>query len=193
MADVTVKYKDSTIAEIGSDGGTKTLKTSGKYCEGDIEITYELPRENLILSSIESDKTPYNGGIGYKEGYRLNSSGIEKTLEGGVVSGFIPFTGGTVEVRVPSSNYSGVYNYLHVYDSSFAIIKKDSSGATIDASYHQLGEWVKNYGATYVDEGDAIKFTIPAASLAISGTAYIRVSAYADRTINSDTFALYVN
>lgn len=39
MADVTVKYKGSTIAEM-SEEGTKTLKTSGKYCEGDIEVSY---------------------------------------------------------------------------------------------------------------------------------------------------------
>lgn len=40
MADVTIQYKGSTIAEM-SESGTKTLKTSGKYCENDIYIQYE--------------------------------------------------------------------------------------------------------------------------------------------------------
>lgn len=36
---VTVKYKDNTIAEL-SESGTKTLKTGGKYCEGDITVEH---------------------------------------------------------------------------------------------------------------------------------------------------------
>ena len=42
MADVTLTYKGSTIAEM-NDTGTKTLKTSGKYCEGDIGVSYVKP------------------------------------------------------------------------------------------------------------------------------------------------------
>lgn len=39
MADVTIKYNNSTIAELSAEG-TKILKTGGKYCEGDFAITY---------------------------------------------------------------------------------------------------------------------------------------------------------
>lgn len=39
MADVTIKYKNSTIAEMNGVG-SKTLNTSGTYCEGDIEVNY---------------------------------------------------------------------------------------------------------------------------------------------------------
>ena len=35
MADVTIQYKGNAVAEMSS-AGTKTLKTGGKYCEGDI-------------------------------------------------------------------------------------------------------------------------------------------------------------
>ena len=42
MADVTLTYKGSIIAEM-SDTGTKTLKTAGKYCEGDIGVSYVKP------------------------------------------------------------------------------------------------------------------------------------------------------
>ena len=42
MADVTVKYKDNIIAEMSAES-TKTLNTSGQYCEGDISISYKPP------------------------------------------------------------------------------------------------------------------------------------------------------
>ena len=42
MADLTVKFKGNPIVEM-TESGTKTLKTSGKYCEGDISVEYAKP------------------------------------------------------------------------------------------------------------------------------------------------------
>ena len=42
MADLTIKFKGNPIAEL-SESGTKTLKTAGKYCEGDITVEYAKP------------------------------------------------------------------------------------------------------------------------------------------------------
>lgn len=42
MADITVSYKGSTIAEV-SASGTTTLETAGKYCEDDISVAYVQP------------------------------------------------------------------------------------------------------------------------------------------------------
>ena len=39
MADVEIKYKGASIAALDASG-TKTLKTSGKYCEDDISVSY---------------------------------------------------------------------------------------------------------------------------------------------------------
>ena len=39
MADVDISYKGDTIAQMNTDG-TKTLRTGGCYCEGDVVITY---------------------------------------------------------------------------------------------------------------------------------------------------------
>lgn len=50
MADVTVKYKGSTIAEM-SEEGTKTLKTSGKYCEDDITVSYVPPAPEAVAAN----------------------------------------------------------------------------------------------------------------------------------------------
>jgi hypothetical protein len=38
MADVTINYNGSKIAEFS--GGSKTVETAGMYCEGDIEVNY---------------------------------------------------------------------------------------------------------------------------------------------------------
>ena len=64
MADVTLTYKGSTIAEM-SNSGTKTLKTSGKYCEGDIGVSYVKPAsggsgfwdEDFVKAFIQRDDT----------------------------------------------------------------------------------------------------------------------------------------
>lgn len=42
MADVNITYKGASIATMGASG-TKTLETSGKYCEDDITIEYVAP------------------------------------------------------------------------------------------------------------------------------------------------------
>ena len=42
MADLTIKFKGQPIVEM-TESGTKTLKTAGKYCEGDIIVEYAKP------------------------------------------------------------------------------------------------------------------------------------------------------
>lgn len=69
MADVTLTYKGSTIAEMDASG-SKTLKTAGKYCEGDIGVNYvkpsgggsgvDIPDEVFVLSG-DCDYWDYHG------------------------------------------------------------------------------------------------------------------------------------
>ena len=42
MSDITINYKGTSIATMDASG-TKTLLTSGKYCEDDIEVVYVSP------------------------------------------------------------------------------------------------------------------------------------------------------
>ena len=42
MADLTIRFKGQTVLEM-TESGTKTLKTGGKYCEGDITVEYAKP------------------------------------------------------------------------------------------------------------------------------------------------------
>lgn len=56
MADITLSYKGATISEI-SASGTKTLKTGGKYCEGDIGIEYVKPSGSSYVKLAEAEYT----------------------------------------------------------------------------------------------------------------------------------------
>lgn len=51
MAEVTVKYKGNIIAEMSAES-TKTLKTSGKYCEGDISVIYTPSQTPVVASDV---------------------------------------------------------------------------------------------------------------------------------------------
>ncbi|WP_316607839.1 hypothetical protein [uncultured Ruminococcus sp.] len=64
---VAIKYKGSTIASMNADG-TKTLKTAGKYCEGDIGVEYSAPTPTLISKSINSNGT-YTAAKDNADGY----------------------------------------------------------------------------------------------------------------------------
>lgn len=52
MADVSIKYKGGEIATMDASG-TKTLLTSGKYCEGDISVEYAKPVSYVKLAEQE--------------------------------------------------------------------------------------------------------------------------------------------
>lgn len=64
MADVTIKYKGNNIATM-DDSGTKTMQTSGKYCESDIVVDYVKPSGGLIEQPMAADilKTPVSSYI----------------------------------------------------------------------------------------------------------------------------------
>ena len=144
---------------------------------------------NQILNSIDADGMPYNDGIGYKEDYRLNSSGIETATADCVVSGFIPYNGEDIEVKIPNNATNSSYNYLHLYDADFGICVNEVDGTIINGSLRQLHVWVDTYGATREIEDETQTITIPA-ELIHSSVKYIRVSAAVSTTLSSNTFAL---
>ena len=85
-------------------------------------VLWEKPSsiKNWVQYSLESDgKTIYNGGLGYKEGYRLRSSGVEAEYAGIVCTGFIPFIKGDVLRISPRFTGLNTANTLNYYDSTF--------------------------------------------------------------------------
>lgn len=138
-----------TIAFEDTDGFTSeicTIKKGNSYT-------------NMIPLSINSDGSEYvgaNGEDGYKTNTRLNSSGVEATLAGTSVTGFIPVKyGDTVYLKdvafAPGVDSTG--DYLHFYNSSFAHVGGAKSNqfsgidhvatnATTDASTGYLTSFV---------------------------------------------------
>lgn len=83
---VDIKYKESTIASMNSDG-TKTLKTAGKYCESDIKVDYTAPTPVLVHKQITANGT-YNAASDQADGY----SSVDVNVPTGV------FPSGTKEI-----------------------------------------------------------------------------------------------
>lgn len=122
--------------------------------------------ENLVKSSINSSGALYNGGLGYKDGYRLNSTGAEVAMSGRAVTGFIPLAYGD---RLSASGivWNGTAptsNYIAFYDASFNCIQSVSES---------------NFRVyfTPTSDGDITSYKIGTSwSIDLSATAYIRIS-----------------
>lgn len=74
---------------------------------------------NLVPTSLDKDGNPYNEGLGYKEGYRLSSSGGESSNGGSIISGFIPYNGEVIRAYGSTNfNPAATGYYINFYDSN---------------------------------------------------------------------------
>lgn len=93
--------------------------------------------KNWVKYSTESDgKTIYNGGLGYKNGYRLSSSGGESVAASCTVTGFIKAKAGDT-IRIKGYvwyNTAVSLNYLIAYNSSFAKVYTGNAQGTYQTS-----------------------------------------------------------
>lgn len=87
----------------------------------DVRIWKSGPTNLVPLSTEVDGKTIYNGGLGYKNGYRLSSSGAEKAQSEAVTTGFIPAKRGDV-IRMKGAIWGTTvkegYSYIVTYDAS---------------------------------------------------------------------------
>ncbi len=124
---------------------------------------------NQIPISIDTDGSVYNGK-GYKDDYRLNSSGAETALTGTAVTGFIPVNKLDVirlkNIAMTTADSTG--NYIHYYDSSFT----DINGAK--SNQFTGNEWFIS-NQQYDTNGNLISFIVGRDDYA-GEVAYIRVS-----------------
>ncbi len=94
-------------------------------------ITYK----NWVKYATETDGvTIYNGGLGYKDGYRVSSSGSIKTSTSyGTCTGYIPLTGGSI-IRVGGIEWASDDD-----DSQKAIAFFNSSFGWLGTTTYQQG------------------------------------------------------
>lgn len=157
----TIKYEDAE----GEQTVIGTLNHS--YVP---EPTYT----NILPLAINSDKTPYNGGQGWKTGYRLNSSGAEVEMADMEVTGFIPVKAGdTVYLKNvgwgTDASYTG-QTYIWVYDASFNGLRYAILGDLSAMSDYVLGS-----------DNTVVEFKVTTNFLKklsgdISQTAYMRIN-----------------
>lgn len=77
--------------------------------------------KNWVKYSTESDgKTIYNGGLGYKTGYRVRSGGAEGENSNAICTGFIPYKKGDLLRIIPQFTGVNSQNTINFYDSGFA-------------------------------------------------------------------------
>lgn len=129
--------------------------------------------KNWVKYSTESDGvTIYNGGLGYKNGYRVRSGGAEGATTGGSCTGFIPVKGGDV-VRFSGWDMAAQNNEnaVNVSNSEFENIGQFAGAG----EYGIFADAYKAYSrSSMVLEKTGIwKWVVPPAA---SGVAHIRVS-----------------
>ncbi len=108
---------------------------------GDVVITATAVKTgytNQIPLSTDADGNPYNNGLGYKTGTRLNSSTNEVAISGMCCTGFIPLSGKSGDViRIKNVTYAGTATvYLMCFNQggivSKTYIQSDLESATVD-------------------------------------------------------------
>lgn len=167
---VTMGGIDITDSVYSADTGTVSIPA----VTGNVVITAAavVSRADVLRQSVSSDGTPYNGGTGYKSGYRLNSRGNEAAASGVYCFGFIPMVSTqTIEfdgIELPAASRVGNSNYtIHFYDSTFTHIAKSQYQAHDVFLTPSIGK------GTTDDSGNYIKTFKPTG---VSGLAYIRFS-----------------
>ena len=142
--------------------------------ETDGIVIWKLPASytNLVPLSTESDGTPYNGGLGYKNGYRVRSGGAEGEQSTCACTGFIPCKAGdTLRVYIPPVSGTRDLYYINVSNAS-----KTNLGQLASNGIYGI---FSGSGYTWSDienDGDIWSFTIPTDITSANDIAFIRVT-----------------
>lgn len=106
---------------------------------GDVVITATAVKTgytNQIPLSTDANGNPYNNGLGYKTGTRLNSSSNEVAISGMCCTGYIPLTGVAGDViRIKNVTYAGSASvYLICYNSNLVASGKTHTQPALEAA-----------------------------------------------------------
>lgn len=164
--------------------GTYTLKyenaAGSAITIGTISITPKPNYTNVLPLAINSDGTPYNGGQGWKQGYRINSA-CEEVGATTSVTGFIPATVADklyiydMTVARDASNHTNIV----LYDENFEPLGRTTITALYDVKDE---EQIISEGVSFDDNGSLA--TVSPLALrwwhgkdTVNKTAYVRFTA----------------
>lgn len=111
---------------------------------------------NQILNAIDTDGSPYNGGKGYKSGYRYNSTFAEAAYEGSLITGYIPYNSNVKVIRIKGFTANPINNdYCYTIDENFA--RKYSADGK-NAFLSRYSEWLTQWpsAATFEMGSDGV-------------------------------------
>lgn len=140
----TFKGWDKTVVAATAD----TTYTA-QYTQTAIET--EPSYTNLLPLSTDASGNPYNGGQGWKTGYRLNSSGAEAALAGIEVTGFMPLKyEDTVYIKNITDDGTHV---IALYDSTYAKLATMQFSTVFGAPSGELAsKKINGYVSTQVEQ-----------------------------------------
>lgn len=158
------------------EGIVKKIVAAGKT------IWQAVTYKNWVRYSTESDGTTiYNGGLGYKEGWRVRSGGAEAESSFAVCTGFIPFKKGDILRISPKFSGQNTVNTLNFSDSSFTNLGQYNDntaayGICTEDSTWRTGIATETGGITVIDissvsNGDNIAYIRLTHALNFSPTA----------------------
>lgn len=135
--------------------------------------------KNWVRYSTETDGTTiYNGGLGYKNGYRVRSDGAEATQSGAACTGYIPVTAGDV-IRVSGCTWdSSVSSAINAFDSSFTNLGQ-VVGNGGDYGYSHFGQgnsWAAHGQHSIVQTDSYYEWIVPPYVSSSIHCAYIRIT-----------------
>jgi hypothetical protein len=167
---------ENCVYAIIADYGAKAVKiiNVGRGDTRSKAIPDVVTYTNWAKKAIAADGTIYNGGMGYKENIRINSSDAETTATGWDTTGFIPCKiGNTIRFKncsvfdLTGANGTTSRMAFRFYDSDFGYI-------TVSSSYKPDSPPSAAWSPVYGDNGDIIQVTIPTSYKA--STAYVRIT-----------------
>lgn len=130
--------------------------------------------KNWVRYSTEADGvTIYNGGLGYKNRYRVRSGGAEASSTHATCTGFIPVSpGDTVRLSAYDVKYVGAENAINVSDASRANLGQIVSN--YNNSYGCFAGSGQNWDDVIFEKPSVYKWIVPDGY----GIAHIRVTLY---------------
>lgn len=136
-------------------------------------VAWVRPMINWVRRAIDTDGSIYNGGLGYKQGYRVRSGGAEAATSYVSCTGYIKVDPGDV-VRLGNCEFSRVSNAnaINVSDANFTNIGQ----FTMQPAHYGIfeGDYLAYSASSVVEESTGVwKWIVPPAA---SGVAYIRVT-----------------
>lgn len=102
---------------------------------------------NLLPLATDTDRTTVFNGVGYIDGYRLNSSGVQTACTGMMITGFIPCKAGDI-IRI-----EGVKNTTSAYGQNLCFYDSSNAFLGLTGNTKDLATEINGFTGTLEDDG----------------------------------------